>query len=519
MAPAVGIVSHRRSARVLLAILPGLLSCSSSSPSASNAGQSRPDASMEGGTVGSTLVVTGPITGGIMGKPFTTAAVDLAAAGYVEEEYFIESDATAYAWVTPPGMDGQWSVKPASTAHYKTRMLVRRPTDATRFNGTVVVEWLNVSGGVDADPDFAFAHVELLRDGFAYVGVSAQAEGVVGGGFSLVPGQAVPLVKWDPQRYGSLKHPGDAYSYDIFSQATRALRSPGASVHPLGALQPARFLATGESQSAFRMVTYTDAIQPIDKLFDGIFIHSRAAGGAPLTVSDNAGSTAGLTGGPAVALIRGDLGVPVFQFLTETDVLGLAAGIAGFSSARQPDTDHLRSWEVAGTSHADAYLLSASAAPAGTEPDAGADAGANLGCTGINAGPQHWVLDGAFAAVQAWLKSGTAPAHGDPLVLADAGSGLAKDAVGNTLGGVRTAAVDVPIAVYSGQSAAASIVCSLFGSTVPLPPDKLMSLYPTHDDYVAKVMAATTMAQQAGFLVAADVPLIVQEAQSAPVPN
>jgi hypothetical protein len=468
---------------------------------------------------GGSPMVTGPITGGSMGKPFTASAADLPAAGYVEEEYFIEGDATAYDWVTPPGTDGAWSVKPTTLAHYKTRFLVRRPTDATRFNGTVVVEWLNVSGGVDADPDFAFAHVELLRGGFAYVGVSAQAEGVVGGGFSLVPGQ-LPLVKWDPQRYGSLRHPGDGYSYDIFSQTARALRNAGtsaATVHPLGSLHPVRWVATGESQSAFRMVTYADAIQPLAKLFDGIFIHSRAAGGAPLTVSTNAGSTAGLTGGPSLALVRGDLGVPVFQFLTETDVLGLAVGLSGFSAARQPDTDHLRTWEVAGTSHADAYLLGASA---GTGTDAGADAGASaLGCSEVNTGPQHWVLDAAFAAMQAWLKNGTAPAHGNPLVLSDGGTGFAKDAIGNALGGVRTAAVDVPIAVYSGQSSSSSILCSLFGTTTPLPPDQLLSLYPTHDDYVTKVMAATTAAQQAGFIVAADASLVVQEAQAAPVPH
>jgi hypothetical protein len=421
--------------------------------------------------------------------------------------------------VTPPGSDGAWSVKPASVARYKTRFLVRRPTDAARFNGTVLVEWLNVSGGVDADHDFAFAHVELLRDGFAYVGVSAQAEGVIGGGFSLVQGQQ-PLVKWDPQRYGSLQHPGNAYSYDIFSQATRAVRNAGAGAagpHPLGSLQPVRWLATGESQSAFRMVTYADAIQPTAKLFDGIFIHSRAAGAAPLTVSTNTGATAGFTAGPSLALIRGDLGIPVFQFLTETDVLGLSIGLTAFSGARQPDTDHLRTWEVAGTSHADAYLLSAST---GADTDAGLDAGAGaLGCSTVNSGPQHWVLDTAFAAMQAWLKTGTAPAHGDPLVLGDGGAGFAKDGVGNTLGGVRTAAVDVPIAVYSGQSSSSSLVCSLFGSTTPLPADQLLSLYPTHADYVTKVTAATTTAQQAGFILPADAPLVVAEAQAAPVPQ
>ncbi len=105
------------------------------------------------------------------------------------------------------------------------------------------------------------------------------------------------------------------------------------------------------------------------------------------------------------------------------------------------------------------------------------------------------------------------------LTLADAGSGLAKDGEGNSLGGVRTAAVDVPIATYSGQSTSSNVLCSLFGSTTPFSPAQLLALYPTHDDYVNKVTTATAAAQQAGFILAADAPLVVQEAQAAPIPQ
>ena len=125
--------------------------------------------------------MTGPVTGGA-GKPVTAAPLDLASYGYVEEEYFLEGDATAYDWKGPQGEDGVWSVKTTTTAHYKTRILVRRPSDASKFNGTVLVEWLNDTGGQDADPDFGYGHAELLRSGFAYVGVSAQSVGVLGGG-------------------------------------------------------------------------------------------------------------------------------------------------------------------------------------------------------------------------------------------------------------------------------------------------------------------------------------------------
>jgi hypothetical protein len=447
-----------------------------------------------------------------MGKPFTAAPIDLASFGYVEEEYFIEGSATAYAFQGTAGRDGLWSVKATTAAHYKTRLLVRHPSDPAKFNGTVLVEWLNVSGGVDDDPEFSFGHVELLRSGFAYVGVSAQAQGVVGGGFSLAPAgvSSQPLVEWDPARYGTLEHPGDNYSYDIFTQAAEVVRHPG-PVNPLGTLKPAHLIGDGESQSAFRLVTYVDAIAPLHKVFDGFFIHSRSGGAAELVVAGG-GKTANILGGPSLASIRGDLTVPVFQFETETDVLGITT-LTPFSSARQTDTDRLRSWEVAGTSHADQYLLDYAA-----QGMPGADAG-SLGCADVNRGPQHWVVDAALHAMNTWVTGGSPPAAGAPLLLVDAGPGFAKDAEGNALGGVRTAAVDVPIATYSGQSSTSNVLCSLFGTTTPLSTAQLMALYPTHDDYVNKVTAATAAAQQAGFVLAADAPLVVQEAQAAPIPQ
>ncbi|MGO9833175.1 MAG: alpha/beta hydrolase domain-containing protein [Polyangiaceae bacterium] len=491
---------------------------------ASNAGESRPDASLDGGGSGSLPVVTGPITGGSTGKPFTASPLDLASYGYVEEEYFFAGTATAYDWVTPPGEDGVWSVKTTTTASYKTRMLVRRPTDPTKFNGTVIVEWFNDTGGIDADPEFGFAHAELLRSGFGYVGVSAQAQGVVGGGFSLsaLTGITVkPLVQEDPERYGSLHHPGDDYAYDIYTQAARALRHP-AAVDPLGGLTPARFIGDGESQSAIRMVTYVNAIHPIENVFDGFFIHSRFSGGALISGFADAGVNA-ILAGPSPAHIRGDLTVPVFQFETETDVPGLTSGLLGqgFAVSRQPDTARLRTWEVAGTAHADQYLIDYEEGPDGG--DAGDSVASVVGsCGDINAGPQHWVEDTAMNAVQAWTANGQLPPTGEPFTLTDAGTAIAQDSYGNALGGVRTAAVDVPIATYSGQpssSVGGGLTCSFFGQTTPFASAQLAMLYSSHDDYVSKVTTATVAAQQAGFILAADAPLIEQEAQSAPVPQ
>jgi Alpha/beta hydrolase domain len=173
--------------------------------------------------------VTGPVAVGARGEPFNAMPARLAERyGYVEKEYVLEGEATAYEPAGELGEDGHWAVTEAGTAPYRTRILVRRPADPDAFDGTVFVEWLNVTAGVDGDPDFGLMHPELLGHGSAYVGVSAQRAGIEGGGVLPVPGVEVQALKrWDPERYGGLTHPGDPYSYDIFSQALQAVRRPG----------------------------------------------------------------------------------------------------------------------------------------------------------------------------------------------------------------------------------------------------------------------------------------------------
>ena len=109
----------------------------------------------------------------------------------------------------------------------------------------------------------------------AKVDVAGGALPVDHGGGAILGG----LVETDPVRYGTLTHPGDAYSYDIFRQAgTALLAADGPS--PLGDLEPSYLIATGESQSARFLTTYINAIHPRANIYDGFFVHSRG-GSAP----------------------------------------------------------------------------------------------------------------------------------------------------------------------------------------------------------------------------------------------
>ena len=108
---------------------------------------------------------------------------DLATLGYEEMEYSFEGTATSYELQGERGADGRWDVTPAGDAPFRTRFVARWPSDPLRFSGTVVVEWHNVSAGIDAAPDWGFFHRSVAAAGHAWVGVSAQKVGIDGGGF------------------------------------------------------------------------------------------------------------------------------------------------------------------------------------------------------------------------------------------------------------------------------------------------------------------------------------------------
>ncbi len=464
-------------------------------------------ATTPGANVASPTAVEGPIEGGHYGVPYNPMPEGFAEEyGYTEEEYFISGEATAYEAQGELGSDGEWSVTPGETAPYTTRVLVRRPVDDADFNGTVVVEWLNVTAGRDSDPDFGFLYPELMTEGYAYVAVSAQQTGVSGGGGVLeipgVPPEAVlPLTQWDPERYGSLDHPGDEYSYDMFSQVAQLLRRPG-EVNVLDGLLPEHLIAVGESQSAGRLGTYVNAIAPIDMIYDGILIHSRGGISSGLNADDGVIMA-------EVVHLRTDLDVPVLQFESETDLIGL-----GFMAARQDDSDHVVTWEAAGTAHADQAQLDYGQASGQVWIDATVDFTDE--CGRINEGPHAAILRAAFHALSAWVVDGTPPPASPRIE--DDGTDLVRDEYGNVLGGIRTPDVDAPTLGLTGANTSGSVLCSLFGGSTPLTQAQLDQLYTDHDDYVAQVTESADAAVDAGFLLPADRDQIVDEAEGADVP-
>lgn len=414
---------------------------------------------------------------------------DFEGTGYVEHEYVASGTASSYAATGPLSTDGRWDLEPAGEAPYRTRVLVRRPAKAKDFSGTVVVEWLNVSGGLDADPDWVNLREELVRRGHAWVGVSTQVIGVEGGpvlvaapGGEAVAGKGLKAI--DLARYGSLALPGDGYSFDIFTQVARAVRDGDA----LGKLEPARVLAAGESQSAFALVTYYNGVQPLTDAFDGFFVHSRGAASLPLLpgvgVADIVGA---ITGTPTT--FRTDQDAPVLDLQTEGDVTSVLNSVV----ARQPDSKRFRLWEVAGSAHADTHLVGPLAE--------------QLGCSvPINAGPLHLVAKAALRRLDTWVRTGEPPPKAPRLeVTSGQDPEVQRDGDGIALGGIRTPPVDVPVDVLSGVPGPnPSTICLLLGSTTPLSDARLGELYESEANYLGRYRAATNETIEAGFVLEDD---------------
>jgi hypothetical protein len=456
------------------------------------------------------------------GYAFNATPMDLAKAGYVEEEFFIEGTASRYT--TP---QGNATATVADSNHpYMTRIVVRRPTSKSKFNGTAIIEWTNVSQGHDHEVEWFEAKEHLVRSGYAWIGVSAQAVGVNA------------LKEWSPKRYGSLdvtdsgKVMGDGLSYDIFTAAALAVRGKSKK-EVMGGLKVERLIASGHSQSAGRLGTYFNQVHPLTPVFDGALIRG------------------------ANPIMRTDLNVKIFKLLSESDVPLQATGY-------QADTDKLRTWAVAGTSHLDAKdslgLGEVGLRAAGGPPVAGPEVlrgptisggGAGIGNFQTDATspvcavptlfsriPAHYVQDAVYDHLTRWIKEGKLPPPASQVETAN--GAIVRDKFGNAQGGIQLSQQAVATAMNTGRNTNPAPApapadggggrgarggrggggggfCNLLGGYTPFTSEQLGTLYPTHDAYVKMVKEITAKNLQAGYIVKADADATIADANKSNV--
>lgn len=392
--------------------------------------------------------VEGPIEGGVHGYPWNHSLYDLRGPGYdyTENEYFYGGTAK--------------DLSSGATAPYESRMLVRLPRDPKDFSGTVLVEWLNVTGQSDLETAWPVEAQYLMRHGIGYVGVSAQLAGVCCG--------PTTLKGWDPKRYAQLLHPSDTFSFDIFSQAIQALRDPAHNgttflspkqVDPMQGMKVQHVVATGASQSASELTSFVNG----GYNRGGIDLYVITRGGGPYT----------------------DFSTPIFQLNEENNAIP------------QPDNKHYVAWQEAGTAHAPAawwnYIWAEQqrdiAAPGTPDP-------LNVACS-VNRGSVDYSSRALSYWVQRYLQDGTLPPS-VPRVTTDSSGNVVRDSNGLAEGGLRQPFIQAPVAYNSAEG------CPLWGNHQAWPASKIKAMYPTHDDYVQKVKQAADADVAAGTLLPED---------------
>jgi Alpha/beta hydrolase domain len=454
------------------------------------------------------MQVRGPVTGGTHGWAFGGPVVDLEGLGYRQDEYFVQGEATRYAPADGGELtrDGLWSAEPVDSTPYATRMVVLRPVDPGAFNGTVLVLWNNVSAGYE---NFGGGDSpEVFESGYAVAAVSAQRVGVHGTG-----DDPQGLRAWDPERYGSLDVPSDDYSFDIFSQAARSVGPgrPGHGPDPMGGLPVRRLVAMGASQSAARLATYFNAIQPDTGLFDAFMLLMYFGGGTPLEVGDAVMTVNEAVSDPSrpriaegTNLLRGDLGVPLMVVNTECEA-------ASCYPVRQPDTDDYRYWEIAGSSHVTLQGMRSSA------PRMERDFGFSIpldDLVQVNQVSPSPVVDAALRHVQAWIIEGTPPPSQPRIEFGGDPPGILRDDHGIALGGIRLPDVDVPIAHNSAIQRSPDLFARLLGYHEAFPVETVKALYGSRARYLERFAESARSAEAASVVLPRDVDSLIAEAEA-----
>src|SRR5580765_3859808 len=376
-------------------------------------------------------IVTGPITTPGMMYPNPPVSIVPTAAKvedfpYVTEEFFVSGTANG--------------------APYTTRVIIRRPKDATAFSGTVIGEAMHAGG---RSLIFEWSRVSILTRHHVFAEIVHS------------PAQIQTLKTYNVERYSPLAI-AMGQSNEIIAQFGRLMKSEAMTgrTGPLAGFSVRRATLMGTSASSATVRNY-------------LAVHAdlRMPGGGPIFDGYLLTSTLGNTPLPVVD-------VPMIQMPTQTEVTMYAEQGNGY---RRPDSDEkgnrFRLYEVAGMPHNNSRDNPGFLNDPCTLPVTDFPAGA-FTALGLN-----YLVE--------WLEKGKTPPHAPPIETAN--GAIAVDEYGNAKGGVRNVFVDVPTAsngvLGKGKTPQQDRLCQLGGTKVPLPDVTLAKLYKNSDGYQKRVNA------------------------------
>lgn len=337
---------------------------------------------------------------------------------------------------------------------YKTRIVVRKPADDSRFSGIVLAESMHPSGNAWM---FHLTHTYTMSSGHV--------------GLEIVTSDPAQLVEFNEARYKDLRvAPGQAG--EIIAQVGALVRS-GRPDNPLAGLPVRRMILAGTSASAGVLIRYLPAhmvyrLADMAPIYDGFLPTSN---GANIPRTD----------------------VPMIQVPTTTEAM------RGVMPTRQDgDTpgDQFRVYEFPGMPHVDTRNVDAFRPNPCKYP--------------ISLFPMGAYVSVAFHHVVEWADTGAAPPRADRILVdrntANDGSLIALDELGNPRGGIRSPYLDVPSAKYGFPNEGAvpptpntvpwialrgeagiNRFCGQTGYQMRLPDGQLKQLYGDKAAYLAKV--------------------------------
>jgi hypothetical protein len=443
--------------------------------------------------------------------PAALGSVNLADHGYVEEEYFVSGTANVYQYDST----GTKVTVKTPNVPYTTVILVRRAIDPRKFSGRVQLEMSHPQFGVTTQI-WAHNSTKFMADGDAWVRVTNSRGGMTGSSLGVAK-------QYDPQRYADLNFPEDGMNWDVIGQIGNMLKS-NASVSPLHGLNVKQMFMEGFSGAGAITLIWHNEFSPIlrmrngDSIVDGFVVGEPS--GYPL-INSQASPIASTD--PRQKVLAN--GVPVVKLASRPE-----PATQRRSDSDSPDGQY-RTFEVSGAAHTDNYTNPYDF-PTFVQEQATTWAQTNLYpfmCQyKMNDFPYAYQWHLAIDAVERWASHDREhgklwnPPHGDRIELNSDGS-IKKDAFGNDAGGVRSPAVDVPIATYydtnvpmPGDRGFCSN--STVGHVEPFSRDKLQQLYRSHSAYVAKVTRSAQQLEHDGWLLPADAKEAIAEAKASVVP-
>jgi hypothetical protein len=359
---------------------------------------------------------------------------DLARFNYVTKEYFVSGTA-----------NGQ---------PYKTRIVIRKPADNSKFSGLVLAESMHPSGNPWM---FHFTHVYSMSSG--HIGVEILTSATQG------------FTEFNPERYKDFQI-ANGQASEVIAQAGALLKSRQTD-NPLAGLAVRKMILAGSSASAGVVVNYMPAhmtyrLADMKPIYDG-FLPTSNASNIP------------------------SVDVPTIQVPTMLEVF---RGNGPTRVDSDAPGSQIRIYEFAGMAHIDSRDAAAYYPDPCKNP--------------ISRFPLAVYMSVALNHLFAWTDKGTVPPHADRFYVDyntdNDGSLLALDEFGNVKGGIRNPYVDVPANSYhvpnSGAEppiknphpfiaargeAAQNQLCGLANYEKPLTPAQIKKLYKDKKDYQTKV--------------------------------